>query len=102
MKKIFTLVIVLIVFMMQSCVMRSYVNVGMDDETPSTCVHEIHHHHLFFGIFNIGSDEDMSRYIGGKESFRIRTCITFMDAVLTVITSGIYTPSTTQIYLPNY
>lgn len=74
----------------------------MTDDEPSECVHEVTHHHLLFGIINIDSDEDndLSRYIADKEAFMIKNYVSISDGIFAGLTGGIYTPTTTKIYLP--
>ena len=95
--------IVLFVFglmILTSC-FRSYVNVGMDNDTSSRCVKTISHHHLFGGFINISGDDDMYYYIGGQNRFQIKTYFSVWDILLASFTAGIYTPCTTKIYLPD-
>lgn len=101
MKKLFVICLsILVITTMSSCIYRSNVYVGMDDNDPSQCVHTITHHHFLFGIINCDNDEDMYRYLGNQEAYRIKNYITPLDFFLTAVTGGIYSPSTTEIYLP--
>ena len=84
---------------MQSCY-NSTVCVGdMKPETPAVKVNTIHNPHFIYGL--VGSkDIKGNDYTAGQESYKVKHYRSFVDLLLSSLTAGIYTPTTTNVYLP--
>ena len=85
--------------MMQSCY-NSAVCVGeMKKGDPAICVNTIHNHHFIYGLVGHHDIEGQS-FVAGKSDYKVKNYRSFTDLLISGITSGIYTPTTTKIYLP--
>ena len=85
--------------LLSSCY-SSTVSVGeMKPTDPAVCVGTAHDAHFINGL--IGSPKrDAKKYVGENKDYRIKQYQSFVDGLLSSITAGIYTPTTTKFYLP--
>ena len=65
-----------------------------------TKVYTKHNTHLIDGLANINTDFKASESVGNYAGYKVNHSITFVDGLLRGITMGIYTPSTTKVYVP--
>lgn len=92
----------LVCMFLGSC-QSSSVYVGeLKREDPTVRVKTIHNNFFVGGL--IGRKQiTAADYTQGLENYKVKNYRSFVDCVLGGITMGIYTPSTTEIYLPaNY
>lgn len=71
----------------------------MKKNTPAVKVNTVHNAHFIGGL--IGSPTVRGKdYVDGAKDYKVKHSITFVDYLLSGITLGIYTPSTTKFYVP--
>jgi len=71
----------------------------MKKNTPAVKVNTVHNAHFLGGL--IGSPTVKGKnYVDGAKDYKVKHSITFVDYLLSGITLGIYTPSTTKFYVP--
>ncbi len=95
------LLIVVLLLGMTSCY-NSRVCVGnATSKTPVVEVYSVKNHHLLYGLIPIGNNNlEAVDYIGGREDYVVKNNWTFVDGLLSLVTCGIYTPTTTTFYVP--
>ena len=99
MKKVLLSIIVLA--LMTSCYPTTTCVGTMKKHTPAVRVHSVWNHYLLGGLIPIGKNTLEDRqYVGENTDYKVKRRWTFMNGFLAVITSGIYTPTTTSYYLP--
>lgn len=82
------------VFMLSAC---SVVSFDLSDSKPSVIPHASGRNDFFLG--GIGQEQILpTTEICRKGVSTVKVKYTFMDGVLSVITAGIYTPNTYEIY----
>lgn len=85
--------------MLQSCYSSTVCVGNMKKDTPAVCVNTVHNPHFISGL--VGSKDVAGKdYVANYESYKVKHYRSFVDGLLSSITMGIYTPSTTKIYLP--
>lgn len=84
--------------MLQSCYVQN-VSVGMTADEPAQQVAKVKNHYFIEGLVQLKKDE-AKNHVKNDQKFRMKTKITFWDGILSGITCGIYTPSTTYYYEP--
>lgn len=90
---------VIATLMLQSCYSSTVCVGNMKPDDPAVCVNTIHNHHFIDGL--VGSKNiDGKNFVAGKENYKFKHYRSFVDGLLSYITGGIYTPSTTKVYLP--
>ena len=100
MKKIvFALSLVSIELLMQSCYCSTVCVGDMKPDDPAVCVNTVHNPHFIGGLVG-GKDIEGKDYVAGKQNYKFKKYHSFVDLLLGSITLGIYTPTTTKIYLP--
>ena len=72
--------------------------VNMNGEDPAVLVNTVHNSHYIYGLVG-HPNVNASKYTSG-EKYKVRTYQSFIDALISAITFGIYTPSTTEFYEP--
>lgn len=83
-----------------SCYSASVLVGDCNSEEPMTKVYTKHNTHLIDGLANINTDFKASESVGNYAGYKVNHSITFVDGLLRGITMGIYTPSTTKVYVP--
>lgn len=99
MKKV--LLIVIVCLGLASCyTSRTYVGDVTPNE-PTVQVNNEHVHHLIYGLVPVGNNKiDDSNYVGEHKNYVVKNQQTFLDGFLSIITCGIYTPSTVTFEVP--
>lgn len=93
------LCVLFVALMLNSCY-TSDVFVGkMKSSTPAVKVNTYHNSHFICGLIGTGKARGKD-YVEGANDYKARHQITFTDYLISMITFGIYTPSTTKFYLP--
>lgn len=87
------------VLMLESCYSSSVCMGNMKPETPAIKVSTVHNHHFLSGLIGEGKMRAKD-YLEGEKDYKVKHQITFVDGLLSSITFGIYTPSTTKYYVP--
>lgn len=88
-----------LVFSFSSCQVSTVCVGEMKKDDPAVCVQTIHNSHFLSGL--IGYKEiSASEYVAGRTDYKVQKYRSFVDGLLSGVTMGIYTPSTTKIYLP--
>lgn len=100
MKKFLNFMSVACVALMMSSCYSSTVCVGnMSKTEPSKCVNVVHNPHFLGGL--VGKKEVKAKaYVGNRKDYKIKRHQSFVDGLLSSITLGIYTPTTTKFYVP--
>lgn len=84
----------------QSCYCSTVCVGDMKKDEPAVCVNTIHNHKFIYGLVNSGKVTDGKIYVSDKKDYKFKHYRSFVDQVLSSITCGIYTPTTTKVYLP--
>lgn len=85
--------------MLQSCYSSSVYYGDITSDMPLKKVETRHNTHFFGGL--IGEGKIRKKYVlEGVKDYKVKHQITFLDGLLSSITAGIYTPSTTKFYIP--
>ena len=99
MKKIIVLLIA--VLALSSCFNVQICSGSVKEETPLVETHRIVNNHFLFGLIPSGkSTIDVETYLNEHKDYQVKTNQTFVNGLLSAITFGIYTPTTTTFYLP--
>lgn len=84
---------------LQSCYCSTVCVGNMKREDPSVCVNTVHNPHFLYGL--VGSKDIAGKdYVAGQENYKVKHYRSFVDGLLSSLTGGIYTPTTTKVYLP--
>lgn len=87
------------VLTLSSCYNSSVCVGDMKKDDPAVKVNTVHNPHFLYGL--IGHKKvEASKYVGNAESYRVKRSQSFVDGLLSSITFGIYTPTTTTFYVP--
>ena len=84
--------------MLSSCYTASTYVGNMNENTPEVEVKTVHHSHFLNGL--IGNGKVKAQDYGVGENYKVKHMLSFVDGLLSGITFGIYTPSTSKIYVP--
>ncbi len=95
------LLIALMCVCLTSCyTSRTYVG-EVEPGAPTVKVNDEHVHHLIYGLVPVGNNKiDDSRYVGERKNYVVKNQVSFLDGFLSVITFGIYTPTTVTFEVP--
>lgn len=101
MKKKFQFIgVALVAVLTFSSCYNSSVCVGdMKADDPAVKVNTVHNPHFLYGLIGHKKAE-ASKYVGDAKSYRVKRSQSFVDGLLSSITFGIYTPTTTTFYVP--
>ncbi len=99
MKK-FLLIALLCVGLTSCYTSRTYVGDTKPND-PTIKVNQEQVHHLIGGLIPVGNNKlDDSNYIGDRKNYVVKNQVTFLDGFLSIITFGIYTPTTVTFEVP--
>lgn len=99
MKKLLTCTI--ITLLMSSCYTSKVFHGNMTENTPQVEVASKGNSILLWGLVSLeNSKQKASDVVGTKSNYTTVTKWTFVDGLLSCVTFGIYTPTTTKYYLP--
>lgn len=87
------------VLTLESCYTSTVCVGNMKPETPSVKVNTKHNAHFIGGLIGEGKARSKD-YVEGAKDYKVTHQITFIDGLLSYLTLGIYTPSTTKFYVP--
>ncbi len=73
-------------------------NISITEATVKTNSQK--NHFLLWGLVPLSKTQVAKDYVGDKKDYTTETTWTFVDGFLNCITLGIYTPTTTNYYLP--
>jgi len=94
-------VILLSSFLMTSCYTSRVYHGNVSETTPQVEVASKSNPILLWGLLPLkGANQKASDSIGDRKDFTVKNTQTFIDGLLSCITLGIYTPTTTQYYVP--
>ena len=85
--------------MLESCYSSTVCVGNMKPETPAVKVNTKHNAHFIGGLIG-GGKARAKNYVEGAKDYKVTHQLTFLDCVLSGVTFGIYTPSTTKFYVP--
>lgn len=87
------------VLLMQSCYTTSTYVGNAKPNRPMVKVQTVHNSHYIGGL--IGNSKMRAKdLVDGEKDYMMKHQVTFLDYVLSSVTLGIYTPSTTTYYVP--
>lgn len=87
------------VLLFESCYSTT-VNVGnIDPDEPLVEVNTAHNGHFIGGLVNATKVED-DVYVGDSKDYAMKTYVSVGNAVVSVLSAGLFTPTTTKFYLP--
>jgi len=93
--------IILVSILLASCYNNKMYVGNIAKEEPIVQVQKIHNHHFIMGLVPGGNTKLLiAKYTKGFDNYVIKTNQSFLDGFLGGITWGIYTPTTTTIYIP--
>jgi hypothetical protein len=92
-KLIYSVFAVLLAITMTSCYSLTY-SVGKGSQTGTTVTG--HNHYVIGGLIPVGTS-DVKQLAGGATNYDVTIVHTFVDGLLSAITGGIYTPTTTVV-----
>ncbi|MDR3137902.1 MAG: Bor family protein [Tannerellaceae bacterium] len=58
-------------------------------------------HHLIGGLISVGHRHDAKKLAGDVDNYVVQHQWSFIDGLVSVITYGLYTPTTTTIFVSN-
>lgn len=101
MKKIGVLIVLAITLSLTSCY-NTRVCVGNVQKNDAVVQVNSHRNDIFlFGLIPTeNAKTEAPKYVDKQSNYMVRTNQTFVDGLLSVITFGIYTPTTTTYYVP--
>ena len=71
----------------------------MKPTEPAVAVGTVHNAHFINGL--VGQKTVRGKnYVDGEANYKVKHYISFVDGLLSGITFGLYTPSTTKFYVP--
>jgi hypothetical protein len=71
-----------------------------DASAPYTQAGTFKNHHLIYGLVPLKSEYSAKQLVGEAENYVVQTQHTFIDMLLEYVTGGIYTPTTTTVFVP--
>lgn len=92
--------IALMCIFMTSCYTSRVANGSMTATEPTVKVNSQKNQFLLWGLVPLSKTQTAKEYVGDKKNYTTETTWTFVDGLLNCITLGIYTPTTTNYYLP--
>ena len=84
---------------MSSCYSTTFCVGDISPIDPALSVKTIHNAHFLVGLVN-GKEVAVNKYVAGEANYKIKHYRSIEDYFLSIITLGIYTPTTTTFYLP--
>jgi len=87
------------VLLLSSCYSSTVCVGNMKPNTPAVKVNTVHNSHFFGGLIGEGKIRGKD-YVDGATDYKVKHQLTFLDYVISGVTLGIYTPSTTKFYVP--
>ena len=100
MKKVFLgICVVCATLVLESCYSSSLYYGNVTPKTPVKKVATEHHSHFIGGLIGEGKDR-AKEHVNGAEDYKVKHQITFLDGLISYVTGGLYTPSTTKYYVP--
>lgn len=96
--KLFLVAVVCV--LMTSCYTSRVANGTMSATEATVKVNSQKNNFLLWGLVPLGKTQVAKDYVGDKTNYTTETTWTFVDGLLNTITLGIYTPTTTNYYLP--
>lgn len=86
-------------FLLSSCYSSTVCVGDIKKNDPAVKVNTVHNSHFLYGL--IGESKMRGKnYVDGAKNYKVKHQITFVDGLLSSLTFGIYTPSTTKFYVP--
>jgi len=89
-----------VVLLMSSCYTAKIAHGTLTTDSPVVKVNSKKNHALIEGLVPLNDGFEAKKYVGDRSDYVTKSQITFVDGLLRVITLGIYTPSTTNFYVP--
>lgn len=83
---------------LSSCYCDKYVVGNINPDEPLVHVASMHNQHFLGGL--VVNHQRTKAFVPGVENYVIESKHTFWDVVVTGVTCGIYTPTTTKFYVP--
>lgn len=99
-KFMYTIACLAVICVFLSSCQSSSVCVGELKNDDKTVRVKTIHNNFFVGGLLGRKQIDATEYTQGVKSYKVKNYRSFVDCVLSGVTFGIYTPSTTDIYLP--
>lgn len=95
------LIILAIAAIASSCISnKTYVG-NVSTKQPMVKVNSVWNHHLLWGLVPLGNTKmRAAEYVGNSSDYMIRNDVSFVNALLYLLTGGIYSPTTTTYFLP--
>ena len=99
MKKI--LILVMVMLAMTSCYNTRMVVGSISPTDPVIKVNTVWNHHLIYGLVPLdNATMKTQEYIENQPNYVVKTYTSFLNALVSGLTWGIYTPTSTAYYLP--
>lgn len=99
-KTIKSLSLCLAVISLSSCYTSKTAVGNMSLDAPSVKVNTMKNNALIAGLVPLGKGHQAKQFIGDRTNYVVKSQMTFVDGLLGAITLGIYTPTTTTLWVP--
>lgn len=87
--------------LLTSCYTTSYYVGDVTKESPMVKVQTVKNHSVILGLVPVANNDLKNEtYVSNRKNYKVEHSISVVDVILRWITFGIYTPSTTNYYLP--
>ena len=99
MKKLFLLLCLSVA--LASCYSATYYVGDISKDTPSIQINSVKNHSFVCGLVPTkNADVYNAKYVKQYKSYKVKHYISPIDGLIGILTSGIYTPSSTEYYIP--
>jgi hypothetical protein len=93
--------LLLVCFLATSCYTSRVFHGNVTDNTPQVEVASRKNHILLWGLLPLSSaSQEAKNSVGDARNYTTKTTHTFVDGLLSSLTFGIYTPTTTKYLVP--
>ena len=95
------LLILASMFIMTACYNTKLIVGDISPTDPVIRVNTVWNHHIIYGLVPLeNATMKTSQYVANQPNYVIKTYTSFLNALVSSLTCGIYTPTSTAYYLP--
>jgi hypothetical protein len=100
MKNIRFVLLFILVYFFHSCFISQYQVGNIEKGQPVIRIGCKKNHYLIYGLAPLSNKQIASDVIGNRKNYIIKTQRTLVDMIISILTKGIYTTTTTEYYIP--